>query len=182
MDDDTSAIEDAIVEANSNGGTIFFPPGAYKVTSTIDLSSYTILDFEGGHRGPIDLIQFQRAPVVVIDGRSMSSGACFLADTGGSTANFTFKNIIFRGKDQGFELKNAGIMTAINCGFTCTTTTADSAGLFIENSFWLVFEKCAMHSASQTKPSVILRGDDPSPNIDSAAATFKDCTFASGGF
>ncbi len=179
--DDTAAINTTITTANSSGATVFFPAGKYKVTSTIDLSSYALLSLEGGHLGPIGLIPGVHPPAVVIDGTGMASGACFSSDRNGGTANYTIKNIIFNGKDQGFALKNAGVGTFQNCGFSCTTTTSDSAGLFVLNSFWLTFEDCAMQSVNDLKPSVIMRGAAPAPNVNSSSGIFLRCTFLNGG-
>lgn len=179
--DDTSAITTAIADVNTNGGTLFFPAGTYKVTSTIDLSSYSLLSWEGGHLGPIGLISGVHPPCVVIDGSSMSSGACVSSDRAGGTANYTIRNIVFKGKDQGFKLKDAGGSRFENCGFICTTTGADSCGLLQLNSFVTNYDYCAFHSASNTLPAVRMRGDNTAINVNSSSGTFRDCWFFTGG-
>jgi len=52
--DDTTAIQNAITEATTNGGIVFFPPGTYLYSSNITVSSHVILlgvehNFGGWH-------------------------------------------------------------------------------------------------------------------------------------
>src|SRR5262245_60266146 len=39
--DDTAEVQAAIDDAKTNGGTVFFPPGTYKITSTLSCDSNT---------------------------------------------------------------------------------------------------------------------------------------------
>ena len=119
MADDTSAIEDAIVEANSNGGTIFFPAGGVQGHQTIDLTSAPTSSwtFEGGLRGPIDLIQFHPSAVVVYRRRvDLTTVAVFSADTGGySTPGRTSS---FAGKHRVSLLKTRDHDGSTTSGFS----------------------------------------------------------------
>ena len=182
--DDTVAINAVIAEADVDGGTIFFPAGTYKVTSTISLTTLDFQHWVGGHLGPSGLIQFAMPPSVVIDGSGMASGVVVFADGGVSAAggHHVFENIIFKGKDQGFQMLDAARIQFRNCGFSALSTSAtDNCGLYMERSFWFDFWRCTFHASNTSNYSIIMRCSN-GVNTDAVGlGQFSNCVLVNGG-
>jgi hypothetical protein len=191
--DDTQAILDTI-EACLSGGSVYFPPGKYKVTETIDLSDYTNIHFIGGNLGfrNVDtgvgvtgFINGAFTPAVVIDGSTITDGPVFYANRGGSTAIHVWDNLMVNAGKTGWHYHEAANVKFRNASAACVADEdgdADNCALLVVNSFWFWFEGSGFQSPTDTKPAVILRGE--SPVINAAACglmRFRDCTFWLGG-
>lgn len=180
--DDTSAITAAISESQANGGSVFFHPGSYKVTSTIDLSGVDNVHLIGG-MSPNSPVSFLNQPAVGIVGTSITTGAVFRGNQGGNSSNHTFENLSVQGGRTGFHYTETANIRLRNVGVSVTNTGhADNASILMENSFWAWYENCAFNAPSATTPSVILRGKTPS--IDAQASglqRFQNVNFGAGG-
>ena len=184
--DDTTAIQAAISAANTSGGTIFFPPGTYKITSTISTQGYTNLHFVGGNSGSNVSSYFsgQAPPAVRIEGGTITSGPAWSCDnTTRDSGNHTYEGFMFKGGLTGFFAKEVANIRFKNCSFHADNAAGgNNTGLLLENSFWFWYEHCAFNAPSSTDPAVILRGN--LTNIDAMASglqRFRDCTFWTNG-
>lgn len=182
--DDAPAIRLAIVDANAFGGSVFFPAGRYKVGSTIDISPYKYLHFLGGSHGDLGSpLQFIMGPYVTIDGSAMASGPAFRYHGDGSGGSHTLENIVFLGKDNGFDIKDSARWRFNNCGFKSTSTTATNrAGLKIENSFWFTFRDSTFHNRGSApgEPAIVLKGSAPVNASGVGLLYFEHCLWAGG--
>ncbi len=175
--DDTTAVTNAIAAAYAAKAPVFFPPttSSYKVTSTINLNSYagTWL-LGGGAQGNTG----GGAESGVVIGAASSVSPVF-SFTAGGTANLTFENLRFYAPGCAVQISDAANVWFKNCEFTATDTAgANNCGVLLENSFWVWFEKCHFYAPSATEPAVILRGKEPSVNVDHCfLIRFKDCRF-----
>lgn len=183
--DDYAAITAAITAANTVGGTVYFPPGTYKVSQTLDLTNLNFQHWHGGHKGHSGLIQFAMPPSVVIDGTAMADGAGpavkvrdSVSATGG---NHTFENIIFWGNDQGFYGIDSARVKFNNCGFRNDSTTAtDRSGLKLERSFWYRFVGCTFHAPSSSDPAIVMKATNGINTDNCGLMSFDWCVFATG--
>lgn len=189
--DDWQAITDAIAYVNTNGGTLYFPTGRYKVTQQIDLTTSYYQHWVGGHSRS-GLIQFTYPPEVVISGVTMAPGIPMvqLGDqnpTNPLTAgNMTFENIIFFGRDCGFRSDQTAQVRFRNCGFkSYSPTGTDVCGMLLSRVFWFSFEGCTFHNtdgvADPLQPSVILRAEQGDNSKNCGLMWFRDCRMAGGG-
>jgi hypothetical protein len=181
--DDWAAITACLAAADAGDGTVFFPPGYYKVTSTIDLGGMDYQHIVGGHINA-GLIQFDRAPQVVIDGSSIASGPTLSIDglPSGGGGIHTVENITFLGNETALKVEASQRNLFLNCGFKAVnvTGTADNCAVLLLNLSWNEWRSCTMHAPNAgvaTVPSVIMRGDNTGPDAQSAGGTFRDCVF-----
>ncbi len=175
--DDTQAIRDTIAAAAVSGGSVCFPPGAgYKVSSTIDLSAYTGLHLVAGASTGVGAGGMP--PQVAIVAASSVLPVFKWAGSGGS-ANITFENFVFQYPALSVKFSDGANVRFKNCTFSTTDTAdADNTNVLLENWFWAWFEDCSFNAPSTTEPAVILRGKEPSPNVDHCYLIhFRNCRF-----
>lgn len=122
--DDTAAIQSAINASGSTGGIVYFPPGEYKVTAAITISSSVIL--QGATPNTSLIIPYGSFDLFTFTGGSMGAGARdlhILGDnqTGGtcitvSNADRTgFENLIITNPYNAFNIFKANVCSISHC-------------------------------------------------------------------
>lgn len=175
--DDTAAINSAITAAWTNDGTVFFPAGNYKVTSTIDLTGKYQMHFQGGNETGGGHAQFLKPPSVRISGETISTGAVFKADGAVQTSgSYTFENLTVNGGLQAFNFANLAEVRFSNVGASAVNYGgATNCAIYCNGTFWFWYEKCALQAPAVDKYAVITTG------YGAGLHCFTETTFAAGG-
>jgi hypothetical protein len=97
--DDTTAITNAINALPAGGGTVFFPPGVYKVTAT--LPSVSGMTLEGCHSLKYELSTDPTSPCKIRAGTGLT-GSLFAP--GGTVRGVSFKHLAFSGNNIGSNI------------------------------------------------------------------------------
>ncbi len=157
--DDTVALTAAIA-ACDGGQALYFPPGIYKITSTITLDTYQKVRFIG--IGSSVNISGATAPGVLIDSRTVTTGPAFSYNgaNNNQTATHYWENINILAGRTGWYYNNSARGTFRDCGGKCYTNdgNVDNAVVVLQNSFLFDFRGGAFESASTSDPAIILRG------------------------
>ncbi len=183
--DDTAALTLAIAAAAAGTGTVYFPPGTYKITSTIVLDTYQNVRFIGagglagsGFAGPL-------GPGAIIDARTITTGAAFSYDgaVDNQTATHFWENIYLRTGRTGWKYVDTARVVFQNYGVRSYTNdgNADNTGILLVNCFWFDFSGGTHEAPSFLRPSVILRGQTAALDTTSTyLITFLRCRFTFG--
>jgi hypothetical protein len=123
--DDTTAIQNAI-DALSSGGTVFFPPGIYKITSTLTLADYITL--EGTNQEASEILIAGNVWGITISGKEYIS----IRDLQ-IKANISCTGGITIASSSGFiDMENLLIMGESNM----------TDGIKIDTSHWSMLKNC----------------------------------------
>ena len=180
--DDYASIQAAIDYATSlrYGGSVYFPPGEYKVNSTIELphGSHPRMSFIGGHNGT-GYQNGQLPPAVWIGGGAITNAPVFnIVEEG----NYTFQNLMVKGGHQAFKFADCANVRFDNCSVEAMVSgNPDNCAIMLINTFWFWFEHFAATAPSTSLPSVIMRGQAGSDVTSCGLIDFTACTFWLGG-
>ncbi len=180
--DDTAAITAAIAAGYSERKAVLFPPTAtnYKITSTIDLTSYPGTRLVGGDAAGVTA-QGGLSPQVSLAGSNLYP--MFKSDSAGLGSNLVFENLGFFYASVAVRVSDGAVIRFKNCSFSPNDTAdADNSCVLLENTFWVWFEDCAFTAPNTTEPAVLLKGKEPSPNVDHCyLINFRHCRFWNNG-
>ena len=94
--DDTTAIQSAVTSLSTNGGTLFFPQGIYKVTAAINWYSRVNLVGVGGHIGSLisathsgNIFQYANIDFCIVEKLAFTGSGCTAFKQTGTGANYT---------------------------------------------------------------------------------------------
>lgn len=185
--DDTEAIRAAIeyIQTVRWSGSLYFPPGQYKITETIDLSSAGVvhnrLHVLGAHNSS-GYLSGENPPAVYIDGSSITDGPTFYCDTGGIPAYHTWDNIMVQGGRTAWHYREASDVRFNNCGGSCIDDSSDdNCAVLMENCFWFWFNDGGYTSATADRGALILRSVSPVINPGGYLIDMRRLVFYGGG-
>lgn len=182
--DDTQAIRDAIVAAYAAKAAVYFPTttASYKITSTIDLTSYPGTRLIGGEAG-VGSTLGAKPPMVKITPTSSLYPVFKFAPAAAGAANLVFENLFFNDTALAVKISDAANVWFKNCEFVgFSTADADNSCVLLENCFWVWFDECTFLAPTTSKPAVKLKGKEPSPDVDHCYLIhFRHCRFWNNG-
>jgi hypothetical protein len=159
--DDTAALNGAIANACTQGGSVTLPPphGFYLVTETLTIPCQGVhIIGAGANRAMNGLQQFAFPPMVPIKLFAREQGPVFAA-----RSYTTFENLDIQGFNQAVLVRGATSVTFKNVCMAVNGTTGltDNTPLKITNSFWIWFKGgCLMANGSTTTPILIMSGEE----------------------
>ena len=196
--DDTSAIQAAINayctgQTLANGGSIYFPPGTYKVSQPQTPSTapvFTIctgIHFLGGnsagHQGPFQ--ESPQADIISSPGSSPNAAPVFQCIYSACAGGITFENLQIIGYNQAVYINQASANRFTN---TILGTAAGATGLpdntplKICNSVWNWFEGGQIYTNNTTAiPGVLFCTDSTAGNFTQVGLSYFENMLMSGG-
>lgn len=161
--DDTSAIEDAIAAADAtNGGTIYFPPGTYKITTTLSFTGgdYHLLGSGGRYSASIihqvtsntDALSFAPSSGTAIRTKASRIENLTIAGPGGAssgagvrtTNDVHMTHCFVYGFYYGAYLGTASYYSLL---FACTFTDCDHSGVYLNFTNNTTIDSCRFTGA-----------------------------------
>jgi hypothetical protein len=133
VNDSTEAIQAALDAVPANGGQVYFPPGTYKVTSTLTATWNTILQ---GNGWGTQIISHVTGDTIVMSNPTTASGNYSTQEvqSGG------LRDLMIDGTNAGNG--SSGLHIGNGLGYIVTNvlvrnfTGTDSIGIWIDNSIW----------------------------------------------
>jgi len=200
--DDTAAIQAAITfvcngySNNTAGGSIFFPPGIYKLSQPQLPSTAAIfplpcgaLHFIGGNgTGSAESgAQFNRVPQVrlIANSGANPNGAAVFSMTYPSSSTDTFENLTINGQNQAMNIYDSLENVLHNvCLTTNVTGKTDNTPLKITNTFWFFMDGGCLQAGSGSQSIAIFTGETPLSGEAPLAglAYFTNVQGTGGGF
>jgi len=150
--DDTSAIQDAIDDANdAGGGTVYFPTGVYKITETIYLHNGIKLQGEWDKPYRINAATTTNMPQITMDPNTSGDNAFEhkeAAVSGSYIYGISINGLSFEGQSDGtsgdcFHLDNPAQLTIDGCVFN-----KFECPISITGGMAVVINRCFIHGGS----------------------------------
>lgn len=202
--DDTTAIQNAINtfctgQTIANGGSIYFPPGTYKVSQPQTPSTspvFTIcsgIHILGGNSAEqIGLVISAGSPsstIISSPGASPNAAPVFQCIASACAGGVTFENITIAGYNEDVYIEQSSNNKFINANLTFPQSTeptgmTDNAPLKICDSVWNYYEGGQIvTNGTTTIPGVLLCTDSTPGNFTQVGLSyFENILMAGGGF
>jgi hypothetical protein len=171
QDDDTLAIQGALnaycaAPSNSNGGSIYFPPGNYIVSQNQSANPNAMpfliacsgLHLLGGNSGQHNGTPFVQPPSVSILGHCGSSpNAQPMFGTYYPNGNITFQNLVITGCNIAVAV-TSNVTRFWNTYLSASGGQANGSTLWLQDTFWVYFDYGGLNSNSTSVPTLLMTG------------------------
>ena len=197
--DDTSAIQAAINafctgQTLANGGSIYFPPGTYKVSQpqvpstapvfTICSGIHLLGGNSAGHQGPFQ--ESPQADIISSPGSSPNAAPVFQCIYPVCSGGITFENLQIIGYNEAVYINQASANrftnTILGTPASGATGLPDNTPLKICNSVWNWYEGGQIYTNNTTAiPGVLLCTDSTAGNFTQVGLSYFENVLMSGG-
>jgi len=171
QDDDTLAVQAALASycaapSNSNGGSLYFPPGNYIISQNQSVNSGGIpfniscpgVHLLGGNSGQHNGTPFVQPPTVSLLAHcGPSPNAQPMFATYYPNGNITFQNLVINGCNQAVGV-TSNVVRFWNTYLSASGGGANGSALYLQDTFWIYFDYGGLTTSSTSVPTLLMSG------------------------